>query len=76
MWVATGKAVKQVGTVVVSIHATRVGGDQPCKRFCDACIKVSIHATRVGGDQLRIAEPYTLKQFLSTPPVWVATLPL
>ena len=35
---------------------------------------VSIHATRVGGDKQVAQQVYPLAVFLSTPPVWVATV--
>ena len=38
-----------------------------------AAYDVSIHATRVGGDQAVHVVQAVLVQFLSTPPVWVAT---
>ena len=40
----------------------------------ETSLKVSIHATRVGGDGLSCHPKFARKLFLSTPPVWVATL--
>ena len=59
---------------LVSIHATRVGGDDTGGRP-DHELEVSIHATRVGGDVALEWMKEQIEKFLSTPPVWVATLP-
>ena len=57
----------------VSIHATRVGGDAAPPDSLHHRQGVSIHATRVGGDQVQFIFERRLTEFLSTPPVWVAT---
>src|SRR5258706_148928 len=56
----------------VSIHASRVGGDDSDMIFPRNAL-VSIHASRVGGDILRLKISPTKCQFQSTPPVWEAT---
>ena len=58
---------------MVSIHATRVGGDVSIFGVEDVTITVSIHATRVGGDCGLWVRCWRHTRFLSTPPVWVAT---
>src|SRR5258706_52786 len=57
----------------VSIHASRVGGDDSDMIFPRNAL-VSIHASRVGGDILRLKISPTKCQFQSTPPVWEATI--
>ncbi len=57
----------------ISIHASRVGGDNISDdRF--AVLAISIHASRVGGDKFRgIMTPKRIR-FQSTPPGWEATV--
>ena len=59
---------------LVSIHATRMGGDIILQVLILFGVGVSIHATRMGGDGTGVDHLASLvAQFLSTPPVWVAT---
>ena len=50
MWVATAALAQLNRGGDVSIHATRVGGDDEEYQRLVLEAKVSIHATRVGGD--------------------------
>ena len=75
VWVATVPVVfAAVSRPAVSIHATRVGGDASVSEPEPERERVSIHATRVGGDVVVTFFPLVTRKFLSTPPVWVATL--
>ena len=65
---------QQRKTIAVSIHATHVGGDFRGKHLDMVKIPVSIHATHVGGDAYFIFPRQPFIQFLSTPPMWVATV--
>ena len=94
VWVATRNGYRSIRRQLVSIHATRVGGDFNKLQISSKTV-VSIHATRVGGDGTRHAgacagscfyprhpcgwrpvnslHRLLKNEFLSTPPVWVAT---
>ena len=74
MWVATFDRLSDVTTWTISIHATRVGGDGRPHNLHLLTMAISIHATRVGGDKAFLATHALFNIFLSTPPVWVATL--
>ena len=56
----------------ISIHASRVGGDEVMKQARRICL-ISIHASRVGGDHNRLADFCAWREFQSTPPGWEAT---
>ena len=73
VWVATGPVSSGDKKPIVSIHATRVGGDVKGLAVTQKLI-VSIHATRVGGDLKTWICWVKVQGFLSTPPVWVATI--
>ena len=73
MWVATYPQYTTINENNVSIRATRVGGDLAALVLY-MVQPVSIHATRVGGDGKYPEYEKWMQQFLSTPPVWVATL--
>ena len=58
VWVATGLFAILPIYPFVSIHATRVGGDQGTgEPPGGGPAEVSIHATRVGGDSKRTKKP-------------------
>ena len=57
----------------ISIHASRVGGDDYVAAIA-AMKKISIHASRVGGDACGCVYRITEAKFQSTPPGWEATL--
>ena len=57
----------------ISIHTTRVGGDEKMTIQIDTREKISIHTTRVGGDISASSFFLFILKFQSTPPVWVVT---
>ena len=57
VWVATTESVADSDTNLVSIHATRMGGDLMQSWKSSTTKFVSIHATRMGGDRQHGEDP-------------------
>ena len=55
MWVVTNLKPVLINILNISIHTTRVGGDQ-CDSFLADNMGISIHTTRVGGDYNSLAD--------------------
>ena len=75
VWEATSIHVFPVAvSSVISIHASRVGGDGYERgRETRGIETISIHASRVGGDARPDYQSFLKTLFQSTPPVWEAT---
>ena len=63
VWVATEAGAALSAVRLVSIHATRVGGDGDLDEHIAHVGRVSIHATRVGGDYLCRSGPIRTRCF-------------
>ena len=65
-------AKQLIGTMVISIHSARVGGDLALESNI-AVMDISIHSARVGGDGFDAFVDGSAMLFQSTPPVWAET---
>ena len=72
VWGATETHSVGKAPLAISIHAPRVGGDQPFS-IPHRRSRISIHAPRVGGDKAFECVIVCRPKFQSTPPVWGAT---
>ena len=63
----------QAGSVQISIHSTREGGDATAQKELKALSDISIHSTREGGDMAGPAVSITDWIFQSTPPAKAET---
>ena len=69
-----GYEIVPVRRLVISIHASRMGGDVQPMRPKSFPFAISIHASRMGGDPMSANGFQVNRLFQSTPPGWEATV--